>query len=70
MKYKIGDRVYVIGLITNGYGTIAGTLSHGYPEVQYYKVQMDDSSFSRDVPELGLMLESERKELCSRKAIV
>jgi hypothetical protein len=63
MKYKIGDRVYVIGLITNGYGTIAGTLSHGHPEVQYYKVRMDNSSFSRDVPESGLMLECEKKEL-------
>jgi hypothetical protein len=63
MKYNLGDRVYVIGLITNGYGTIAGTLSHGYPVMQYYKVEMDNSSFSRDVPESGLMLEREKKEL-------
>lgn len=62
-KFKIGDRVYVVGLITGGYGTVIDKPSHGFPVAQYYRVLMDGSNYSRETTEKGLMFESEYRKV-------
>ena len=63
MSYKIGDRVYVLGLLTGGYGVVSDKPSHGFPVTQYYRVLMDGGNYSRETTEKGLMAEGEYKKL-------